>query len=180
MIVSFNELTDKEKNQIAIQRAEGKLNNSNNNNSEVVMMVENHNTVDNTFYPFYVPKVEYQNINNSTDLKNKITNHFYKKVNNNWIDSYVDKLKHNFKVSKNGVEITKTPSRKKHSMQNIESIIDHVSYYYLHKKIIAKILSQIHFTKDMNWYEMRSSSDYIKRYIFKKLRKVIELQRNEY
>ena len=171
MLINTRYLSEGEKIRLQVERARRKLDNENNLNVKKYVMLSDESTD-----LYYRPKrkVKTQNVNNDLELRKKVTKYFYRKVMNDWIFDYTDTLQHYFIVSKGKVSIASKRTKKELDNNKLDLVVQYIAKHYIGKKMIAKLLSHLHFTKNINWYDMRSKSSKINKYILSKIKKKIK------
>lgn len=109
------------------------------------------------------------NINNDSDLREKVSEYFYKKIYNNWLKyQYLDLYK--LLSVKNGVVVL--------SKSDTNTDFD-VKYEYIMKKFLSKndIYTLLkHFIKinQLNWWELKEYSNEVKNFIYHKVKKYMK------
>lgn len=120
-----------------------------------------------------VREIKYYNINNDKRLKKKVISYFIDKA-TNWVENdYRDALTKYFKFINGKLVIDADIQEKSMTSDEKDKIVEHVVKYYITKSTIGKVISKIHHTKNINWYDMRDHKSYIRKSLYKKIKKYI-------
>ena len=131
---------------------------------------------DHDFFPSTMPvvrEIKYYNINNDQRLKKKVISHFLDKA-TAWVETdYLNALTKYFKIVNNKIVIDADVQKKNMTDDEKDKVVKHVIKYYITKSTIEKVISKIHHTKNINWYDMRDHKSYVRKSLYKKIKKYI-------
>ena len=120
-----------------------------------------------------VREIKYPNINNDRRLKKKVVAYFLNKA-TEWVaNDYADALTKYFKFVNNKIVVDSAMEKKTMSENEKDKVVSHVLKHYLGKRMMSKVISKIHHTKNINWYDMRDHKDRVRKGLYKKIKKYI-------
>ena len=116
-------------------------------------------------------------VKSDPELKKRMTAYFYEKTMNDWLrsDDYENLLKY-FTVKNKKVSIVNSEKEflKNEPNSNIDEKIDFIADNVMTKYDMKSFLKKFVLKKDISWFHLRDHKKYVKRAIYKKIKKNIK------
>lgn len=138
----------------------------------------------NQMYPvtnqMYPSVISYPDVNSNEQVRKEITEYFFEKIVNNWLKYHYIELYHMLLVNGDKVSLVKDINQVNTNNKN-DSKENSLKYQFLlinyfAKNDIYKLLDKFRKANEINWWDIKHSSDEVRKFIQHKVTKYIKKQ----
>lgn len=117
-----------------------------------------------------------ESVESDPELKKKMTAYFFEKTMNDWLRSDFEKLLKYFTVKGKKVSLVRSEKEfsKNDATNNLEQKIDFIADNVMTKYDMKSFLKKFVMKKDISWFHLRDHKNYVKKAIYKKIKKNIQ------
>ena len=117
-----------------------------------------------------------ESVESDPELKKRMTAYFFEKTMNDWLRSDFEKLLKYFVVKGKKISFVRSEKEfsKNEGMSNLEEKIDYIANNIMTKYDMKSFLKKLVNKTDISWFHLRDNKQYIKKAIYKKIKKNIQ------